>query len=40
METGYLTNPIEAKRLFNRDYERRLAKGIAKGIVNYFKKNK
>ncbi|QCI27839.1 N-acetylmuramoyl-L-alanine amidase [Caminibacter pacificus] len=40
IETGYLTNPIEAKRLFNSDYQKRLAKGIAKGIANYFKKNK
>ena len=39
IETGYLTNPIEAKRLFNPNYQYNLAKGIAKGIDNYFKKN-
>ena len=39
IETGYLTNPIEAKRLFNPTYQNFLAKGIAKGVNNYFKKN-
>ena len=39
IETGYLTNPIEAKRLFNPTYQNFLAKGIAKGVKNYFKKN-
>jgi len=39
IEAGYLTNPIESKRLFDSKYQRELAKGIAKGVVNYFKKN-
>ena len=39
IEMGYLTNPIEAKRLFNNDYQQRIAKGIAKGIDEYFRKN-
>jgi len=39
IEMGYLTNPIEAKRLFNDDYQNRIAKGIAKGIKDYFRKN-
>ncbi|GAX87243.1 N-acetylmuramoyl-L-alanine amidase [Lebetimonas natsushimae] len=39
IETGYLTNPVEAKRLFNPAYQKLLAKGIAAGIYNYFKKN-
>jgi len=39
IETGFLTNPMEAKRLFNSDYQTRLAKGIAIGVYNYFKKN-
>ena len=39
IETGFLTNPMEAKRLFNSDYQSRLAKGIAIGVYNYFKKN-
>jgi len=40
IETGYLTNPMEASRLFSANYEKRLAKGIAIGIENYFRKNK
>ncbi len=40
IETGYITNPTEAKRLFNPYYEDLLAKGIANGIVSYFEKNR
>ena len=36
IETGFLTNPMEAKRLFNPTYQKRLAKGIAKGVKLYF----
>jgi len=39
IEAGYLTNPVEAKRIFNPYYQKRIAKGIAKGIKNYFEKN-
>ena len=39
IETGYLTNPMEAKRLFNPSYQRYLAQGIAKGVKEYFRKN-
>ena len=39
IETGYLTNPMEAKRLFNPIYQSYLAKGIANGVENYFRKN-
>lgn len=39
IETGYLTNPIESKRLFSSNYQKILAKGIAKGIEEYFRKN-
>ena len=39
IETGFLTNPMEAKRLFNPDYQKRLAKGIAEGVRAYFIKN-
>ncbi len=39
IEMGYLTNPVEAKRLFNKKYQNELAKGIAKGVEEYFKKN-
>jgi len=40
IETGYITNPTEATRLFNPYYESLLAKGIANGIVSYFEKNR
>jgi len=39
IETGYLTHPLESKRLFNPNYQKILAKGIAKGIEEYFRKN-
>jgi N-acetylmuramoyl-L-alanine amidase len=36
VEVGYLTNPIERKRLFSSEYQERLAKGIAEGIATYL----
>jgi len=39
IETGYLTHPLESKRLFNSNYQKILAKGIAKGVEEYFRKN-
>ncbi len=39
IEVGYITNPTEAKRLFNPFYQKLLAKGIADGIESYFYKN-
>jgi N-acetylmuramoyl-L-alanine amidase len=39
IETGFLTNPMEAKRLFDPTYQKLLADGIAAGIYNYFRKN-
>ena len=39
IETGFLTNPTEAKRLFNPTYQKLLAKGIAKGVKEFFRKN-
>ncbi len=36
IETGFLTNPTERKRLLNPTYESWLAQGIAKGIKNYI----
>lgn len=36
IETGYITNPKERRRLFDGNYEDRLAKGVAEGISNYF----
>ncbi len=40
IEVGFITNPTEAKRLANRLYQKRLAKGIADGIERYFIKNR
>jgi N-acetylmuramoyl-L-alanine amidase len=39
VEVGYITNPIEAQRLFNPFYQNRIAKGLADGIESYFLKN-
>jgi len=39
VEVGYITNPTEAKRLFNPFYQSYIAKGIADGIESYFLKN-
>ncbi len=40
IETGYITNPTDAKRLFNPFFQKVLAKGIADGIESYFLKNR
>ncbi len=37
VETGYISNPMERKRLFNAHYQDLLAKGIAEGIANYLR---
>ncbi len=37
VETGYISNPMERKRLFNSHYQDLLAKGIAEGIANYLR---
>ena len=36
VEVGYITNPIERRRIFNADYQNRIAKGIVDGISNYL----
>ena len=36
LETGYLTNPTEARRLGSAEYRERLAQAIARGIATYF----
>ena len=36
VEVGYITNPIERRRLFSADYQDRIAKGIADGVSNYL----
>jgi N-acetylmuramoyl-L-alanine amidase len=37
VETGFITNPIERKRLLSRTYLESLANGIVKGIDSYIK---
>lgn len=36
IETGYLSNPAEARKLASADYQRKLADSIAQGVMNYF----
>ena len=36
IETGYLTNPDEARRLNTSVFQQKLARGIARGVMNYF----
>ncbi len=36
VETGFISNTFEARRLTSKPYQNRLAKAIAGGIVNYF----
>jgi len=36
IETGYLSNPTEAKQLATRSYQERLAASIVDGVMNYF----
>ena len=36
IETGYLPNPTEARRLNTPQFQQRLAAAIAQGVVNYF----
>ncbi len=37
IETGFISNSLEKKRLFNSYYQDRLAKGIAKGIARFLR---
>ncbi|EJF06889.1 N-acetylmuramoyl-L-alanine amidase [Thiovulum sp. ES] len=39
VEVGYITGDRDGKRLTDRLYQKRLARGISKGIEEYFKKN-
>ena len=36
VETGFITNPREAKRLSSRNYQKTLARGLANGVERYF----
>ena len=37
VETGFITNPAERKRLLARTYQETLAEGIAEGIKGYIR---
>ncbi len=39
VEVGFITNPKEAKRLVNRNYQQRMAQGLANGVERYFINN-
>lgn len=39
VELGYISHPVESKRLYDKDYQQLLANGIANGIDSYFSKN-
>ena len=39
VELGYISHPIEGKRLYDKDYQQLLANGIANGVDSYFSKN-
>jgi len=36
VEVGFITNPMEAKRLVKRNYQKKLALGLANGVERYF----
>lgn len=36
VETGFISNPVEAKRLASRSYQQQLAKAIFDGVTRYF----
>ena len=40
VEVGYITNSKERKRLFNPDYQKRIAKGIVEGVSRYLDNRK
>ena len=39
VEVGYISHPIESKRLYSSSYQKLLAGSLAKGIDSYFAKN-
>ena len=39
VELGYITHPVEGKRLYDKDYQQALANGIDNGVDSYFAKN-
>ena len=39
VEVGYISHPLEGKRLYDKSYQQLLANGIANGVDSYFSKN-
>lgn len=39
IEVGYISHPVEGRRVATRAYQKTIAKGIAEGISSYFLKN-
>ena len=39
IETGYLSNPQEARKLVSRNYQEQLADAIVQGVINYLYQN-
>ncbi|WP_200766547.1 LysM peptidoglycan-binding domain-containing protein [Vibrio nigripulchritudo] len=39
VETGFMSNPVEEKLLFQRSHQNKLAKALSKAIVSYFEAN-
>ena len=39
VELGFISHPIESKRLYDKAYQQLLANGIANGVDSYFSKN-
>jgi len=39
IELGYMSHPLESKRLYSSKYQKLLANGIANGVDSYFSKN-
>ncbi|HFU74853.1 MAG TPA: N-acetylmuramoyl-L-alanine amidase, partial [Arcobacter sp.] len=39
IELGYISHPVEGKRLYSKVYQKKLAIGIAQGIISYFRHN-
>jgi N-acetylmuramoyl-L-alanine amidase len=39
VEVGFITNPSEAKRLVNKEYQESMAEGLANGVERYFINN-
>ena len=39
IEVGYISHPSESKRIYTKTYQKKIAQGIAKGIISYFTHN-